>query len=65
MGREFSMLVKRLSQPISIKQKQDLIVVAYGIRCKISFALLQSYLLCIRGSQKSNNEYEKTEWNIF
>ena len=59
MGRECSMFVKKLSQLISIKRKEELSVVTYGIRCKISFALLRSCLLCIRGSRKSNNEYEK------
>ena len=59
MRRECSMFFKKLSQPISIKRKEKLSVVTYGIRCKISFALLQSCLLCIRGSRKSNNEYEK------
>ena len=38
---------------------KELSLVTYGIRCKISFALLRSCLLCIRGSRKSNNEYEK------
>ena len=59
MGRERSMFFKKLSQLISIKQKEELSVATYGVRCKISFALLQSCLLCIRGSQKSNNEDEK------
>ena len=58
MGRECSMFVKKLSQLISIKRK-ELSVETYGIRCKISFALLRSCLLYIRGSRKSNNEYEK------
>ena len=59
MGGEFSMFFEKLSQPISIKRKEKLSVVTYGIRCEISFALLQSCLLCIRASQKSNNEYGK------
>ena len=59
MGRECLMFFKKLSQLISIKRKEELSVVTYGVRCKISFALLQSCLLCIRGSRKSNNEHEK------
>ena len=59
MGREHSMFFKKFSQFISIKRKEELSVVTYGIRCKISFALLRSCLLCIRGSRKSNNDYEK------
>ena len=57
--------VKKLSQLISIKRKEELSVVTYGIRCKISFALLRSCLLCIRGSRKSNNEYEKLNEILF
>ena len=49
---------KKLSQLISIKRKEKLSVVTFGIRCKISSALLQICLLCIRGNRKSNNEYE-------
>ena len=63
MGRECSMFVKKLSQLISIKRKEELSVVTYGIRCKISFALLQSCLLYIRESLKSNNEYEYEKLN--
>ena len=49
---------KKLSQLISIKREEKLSVVTFGIRCKISFALLQICLLCIRGNRKSKNEYE-------
>ena len=59
MGRECSMFFKKLNQLISIKRKEKLSVVTYGIRCKISFALLRSCLLCIRKSRKANNKYEK------
>ena len=59
MGRECSMFVKKLSQLISIKQKEESSMATYGIRRRISFALLRSCLLCIRGSRKSINEYEK------
>ena len=41
-GRECSIIFKKLSQLISIKRKEKLSVVTYGIRCKISFALLRS-----------------------
>ena len=45
MGRACSMFVKKLSQLVSIKRKEELSVVTYGIRCMISFALLRSCLL--------------------
>ena len=61
MGSECSMLVKKLRQRISTKRKEELSVVTYGIRCKISHPslLLRSCFLCMRGNRKSNNEYEK------
>ena len=67
MGRECSMFVKKLGQLNSIKRKEELRVVTYDIRCKITFALLRSCLLWMRGSRKSNNEYEKlneTSFNV-
>ena len=57
MGRECSMFVKRLCQMISLKRKKELSVATYGIRCKISYALLQISLLCVRGSRKMSSEY--------
>ena len=65
MRRECLMFVKKLSQFISTKRKEELSVLTYGIRCKISFVLLRSCLLCIRGSRKSNNEYEKLNEILF
>ena len=59
MGRNCSMFFKKLSQLIFIKRKEELSVVTYGIKCKISFELLRSCLFCIRGSRKPNNEHEK------
>ena len=59
MGRAYSIFFTKLSQLVSIKRKEKFSVVTYGIRYKISFVLLRSCLLCTRGSQKSNDEYEK------
>ena len=59
LGRECLMLFKKFSQLISIKRKEKLGVVTYGIRCKISPALLRGCLLCIRWNRRSSNEYEK------
>ena len=44
-------------QMISLKRKEGLSVVTYGIKCKISYALLQSSLLCIPGSRKMSSKY--------
>ena len=57
MGREYSMFVKPLCLMISLKRKEELSVVTYWIRCKISYALLRSSLLCVRGSHSMSSEY--------
>ena len=57
MGRECSMFVKRLHQMISLKRKEELTVVTYGIRYKIIYALLRSSLLRVRGSRKISSKY--------
>ena len=59
MGRECSMFVKKISQLISIKRKEELSGITYRIRCKISFALLWNCLLCIQVSRKPIDAYEK------
>ena len=56
MGRECSTFVKWLCQMISLKRKEELSVVTYEVRCKISYALLRSSLLCLRGSRKMSSE---------
>ena len=65
MGRECSLFVKQLCQMISLKQKKELGVVTYGIRCKISYALLRSSLLCVGGSGKMSSEYIQLNTMIF
>ena len=65
LGRECLTFFKKLSQNISIKRKEKLGVVTYVIRRNISLALLRGCLLCIRGSRKSNNEYEKLNEILF
>ena len=59
MGRECWIIVKRLCQMISLKLKEELSVVTYGIRCKIGYSLLRSSLLCVRWNRKMSNEYIK------
>ena len=56
MGRESPMSVKWLCQINLLKRKEELSVVSYGIRCKISYALLRSSL-CVRGTRKMSSEY--------
>ena len=70
MGRECSMFVKQLFRIISLKRKEELSVATYGIRCKISDALLRSSLLCVQGSCKMSSKYAEqsehrwTQWHL-
>ena len=51
MGRECSMFYNRLAQKISEKKDIHKSTATNWIRTKLSFALLKSALLCIRGSR--------------
>ena len=51
MGAECSMFYKRLSGLISEKRKEKMSVVSTWLRTKLSFALLRSSLLCVRGTR--------------
>ena len=51
MGAECSMFYKRLSGLISEKRNEKMSVVATWLRTKLSFALLRSSLLCVRGTR--------------
>ena len=53
MRRESSMFVKCLCQLIATKQRENLSAATEGIRCKISYELLRSSLLGIRGYLRS------------
>jgi len=51
MGRECSMLYSKLAQRISEKKNLNQSITTNWMRTKLSFALLKSALLCIRGSR--------------
>ena len=59
IGRQCSMFVKRLCQMISLKRKEELSVVTYKIRWKMSHSLLRSSLLCLRGNHNISSEYDQ------
>ena len=52
MGREASAVYKRLAQLIAEKLAEPYSSVIGWIRCRLSFSLLRSSLLCIRGSRR-------------
>ena len=63
MGREATTFYKRLADGISRKEQKQYSVVMGWIRCRLSFAILCSAILCIRGSRSSHHR-PKHELNI-
>ena len=55
MGREAATFYKRLADGISRKEQKQYSVVMGWIRCRLSFAILRSAILCIRGSRSSRH----------
>ena len=55
MGREAATFYKRLADGISRKEGKEYSVVMGWIRCRLSFAILRSAILCIRGSRSSRH----------
>ena len=55
MGREAETFYKRLADGISRKERKEYFVVMGWIRCRLSFAILRSAILCIRGSRSSRH----------
>ena len=53
MGREATTFYKRLADKIATKQKTSYSKVMGWLRCRVSFAILRSAILCIRGSRSS------------
>ena len=51
MGREATVVYKRLANLLSISRNEPYSVIMGWLRCRISFALLRSSLSCIRGTR--------------
>ena len=58
MGRECKKLYSVLAEMITMKRKQECITMSW-FRQKISFWLMRSILLCIRGSRGKNVNQEE------
>ena len=54
MGQEASTFYKRLADMIAQKRKHIYSVVMGWLRCRLSFALIRSSVMCIRGSRSSH-----------
>jgi len=55
MGAQCQIVVRRLAEKISERQSLQRSIVAGWLRCRLSFALLRTTLLCIRGSRRKTN----------
>ena len=51
-GLESQMFIKRLAENIAAKQQEDYAKVITWIRTRLSFEILRSALLCVRGSRR-------------
>ena len=56
MGKEATAFYKRLASLLSEVRKEPYSAVMSWVRCRISFALLRSAILCIRGSRSRKSE---------
>ena len=61
MGRECKTFYKRLSQMIADKPNLQYAMAANYIREKVSFSLLRSALLCLRGARFFRREITTTD----
>jgi len=53
MAREATVFYKRLAELVSLKREESYLMIMGWLRCRLSFALLRSAILCIRGSRCS------------
>ena len=52
MGYECQMFMKNLAEKLSIKQSEEYAYVMTWLRTKLSFEILRSTILCVRGSRR-------------
>ena len=53
MGREATTFYKRLAYLLSDKQDKAYSLIMGWLRCRLSFAILRSAIMCLRGSRSS------------
>ena len=51
MGPEMQIAIKHLARKVAVKQKNDYSRVASLLRCKFSFAMMRSAMVCLSGSR--------------
>ena len=58
MAPQSTIVLKRLAEKISVKQDLCLSVVTGWLRCRLSFALLRTTLLCVRATRHKRHSVE-------
>ena len=58
MGPQSHMVMKRLAEKLSEKQDLPAAVVSGWLRCRLSFALLRTTLLCVRATRSKKLQVE-------
>ena len=58
MAPQCQMVVKRLAEKLSKKQNLQFSVVSGWLRCRLSFALLRTTLLCVRATRQKKPVYD-------
>ena len=53
IGPQATLVLKRMAEKISERQSLPRSVVAGWLRCRLSFGLLRTTLLCVRGTRKN------------
>ena len=61
IGPEGSMMLKRLAQSLAEKREMHISVVAGWLRCRLSFAILRSTLICLCGSRPFRLKMDKVD----
>ena len=65
MGKEAKIVFKRIASLVSVKKDTPYSKVINWIRCRLSFSLLRSSLLCIRGTRShTHNALKNSDISI-
>ena len=59
MGKEANKCYSRIAEKLAEKRDEPYLVMMYWIRRKISFSMMKSIIMCIRGSRSIKHEREK------
>ena len=60
MGKECQMFMKNLAEKLAIKQSEEYAYVMTWLRTKLSFEILRSTVLCVRGSRRPWNTHARS-----